>query len=88
MGLVLYSILMFFGARGMPLRRAIWFCLLTAGLLTALGLGAMESDIVQGRIYAVLGTLALIFPITFTVALLSFGCGAAAKKLSTRLRRT
>jgi hypothetical protein len=85
MGLVLYAILILFGARGMPLRRAIWFCLLTAVLLTTLGLGAIDSDIAQGRTFETFATLALVFPMTLAVALLSFGCGVAAKKLLARV---
>ena len=42
MGLLLYALLILFGVRGMPLKRAKALCLITAMILTALGIGAVQ----------------------------------------------
>ena len=87
MGLVLYAVLVFFGARGMSIRRAIWFCLFTAALLTLLGFGAMGEASVGRRLsYGPLATMALVFPTMLVIALLCFGCGAAARRVLAKLR--
>jgi hypothetical protein len=87
MGLVLYAVLILFGARGMPIRRAVWYCLFTAALLTLLGFGAMgEAAAGQSLSYGPLATMALVFPTTLVIALLCFGSGAAARRVLGKLR--
>jgi hypothetical protein len=88
-GLVLYAVLLFFGLRGMSLRQAAAFCLLTALLLTLLSVGAMDDQpACQGLgCKPSLTGLALAFFMTLALALLSFGCGAAIRRLIDRTKK-
>ena len=88
-GLVLYAVLLFFGLRGMSVRQAAAYCLLTALLLTLLSVGAMDD---QARCEGLgckpsLPNLFLAFFMALALAFLSFGCGAAIRRLLNRTNR-
>ena len=90
MGLLLYAILLFFGARGMALRRGAVFCLFTAALLTVLVIGAIDDlPSCEGvGCNPSVGTLALAFLTNLALSFASFGVGAASKRLLARFKKT
>lgn len=85
MGLVLYAILVLFGARGMHVRRAVIYLFVTAVLLTILGLGGLESlPSCSGFGCRSAASAAMVFITALAVGAVCFGAGAAARKLFTR----
>lgn len=89
MGLVLYSILFFFGARGVPVRTGLAYCLATAAILTPPGLAAIDDMppcLGTGCNYSP-PTLAAVGVLTVIMALASFGAGIAARRLSMMMSR-
>ena len=89
MGLLLYAVLLFFGARGMQLKRASTYCLVTAVLLTVLAVAAIDDlPSCEG-----LGcdrsasTLAIAFLTNLALAFGSFGIGAVSRRLLVRFKR-
>jgi hypothetical protein len=83
MGLVLYALLILFGIRGMPVRRAAVFCVVTAAILTVVGVGGL-SDLpgCSGvRCRPPVPTIAETFLITVVIAFACFGLGFATHRL-------
>lgn len=82
MGLLLYSILLFFGARGMPLKRATPYCLASAALLTVLAIGAVDDlPMCSDFLCNDLSSLALALLINLALSFGSFGLGSVGKRL-------
>jgi len=89
MGLVLFSILFFFGARGVPVRAGLAYSLATAAILTPIGLAAIDDMPPCAGIGcdASAPALAIVGAMTIMMALASFGAGLAARSLFTMVRR-
>ena len=89
MGLLLYAVLLFFGARGMALKRGAVFCLVTAAILTVLAIGAIDDfPSCEGiGCNPSVGTLALAFLTNLALSFASFGFGAASKRLVARFKK-
>jgi len=83
MGLILYAALILFGVRGMPLNKAAVFCLVTAAILTPLGMAALTD--LPGYSGLRFGTAILmtgpLFLFTVAIAFGCFGIGAAVRRL-------
>ena len=89
MGLVLYAILFFLGARGVRVRAGLAYCLATAALLMPFSLAAiddMPSCDGVGCDYSA-PTLALIGLTQAILALASYGAGVGARRLSSLIRK-
>ena len=89
MGLLLYAVLLFFGARGMRPKRASMYCLVTAALLTILAIAAIDDlppceGIGCDRSAS---TLAVAFLTNLALAFGSFGVGRASRLLFARFKR-
>ena len=83
MGLVLYALLILFGIRGMPIRRAAVFCSVTAAILTMLGVGG-KSDLpgCSGlRCRQAVPMIGETFLMTTAIAFACFGLGFATHRL-------
>jgi hypothetical protein len=89
MGLLLYAVLLFFGARGMPLKRAAMFCLVTAALLTILAIAAIDDlPTCEGvGCDRSAGTLAAAFLTNLALAFGSFGIGALGRLALSKFKR-
>jgi hypothetical protein len=84
MGLVLYAILFLLGARGVTPKSGLRYCLATAAVLLPLSLGAIDDMppcIGIGCDYSA-QTLALVVAMQIILALVSFGAGAAVRRLT------
>lgn len=89
MGLLLYAVLFFFGARGMLLKRASVFCVVTAALLTVLAIAAIDDlpsceGIGCDRSAS---TLAVAFLTNLALAFGSFGLGVCSSRLMAKFKR-
>lgn len=82
MGLILFAVLILLGARGMSLRKAMAFCVVTAAILTLLGI----SIIIPGcdGLRCVLPALGATFAATLAIAFGCFGIGIAARRVLVR----
>jgi hypothetical protein len=83
MGLILYAVLIFFGARGMPFKHASAFCIVTAAILTALSVGAMENQPACDGLGCdlSLATIAFLAATNSAVAFASYGVGFGGRQL-------
>ena len=90
MGLLLYAILLFFGARGMPPKRGAAYCLVTAALLTFLAIGAVDDMPSCDGIGCdqSVSTWVLAFLTNLTLSFASFGVGAGGKRLWVQFTKT
>ena len=82
MGLILFAVLIFLGLRGTRIRQAAVYCVTTAALLTAIGVGALND-----RACTPFGCapstakLAIAFMAMLGLAFLCFGLGAGVRRL-------
>ena len=89
MGLLLYAVLFFFGVRGMLLKRASAYCLVTAALLTVLAIAAID-DLPPCEGIGCdqsASTLAVVFLTNLALAFGSFGIGAGSRRLIAKFKR-
>lgn len=88
MGLVLYALLILFGIRSMPFKHAAFFCLITAAILSLLGVGAIgDLPGCSGlRCQEALPAIAGTFLIALTIAFACFGLGAGARCLVAKVK--
>jgi len=89
MGLLLYAVLFFFGARGMRPKRASIYCFVTAVLLTILAIAAIENlPSCEGiGCDRSVSTLAVAFLTNLALAFGAFGIGAASRLLFSKFTR-
>jgi hypothetical protein len=88
MGLVLYAVLILFGIRGMPFKRAAFFCVVTAAILTALAIGGINDLPGCNGVSCptAIPTLAETFLLTIAIAFGCFGAGFVAHWLMRRAK--
>lgn len=88
MGLLLFAILLFFGARGMPLKRATPYCLASAGMQTVLAISAVD-DLPRCDDFLCndLSSMALALLINLALSFGSFGLGLVGRRLFVRSKR-
>ena len=89
MGLLLYAILFFFGVRGMLLKRASAYCLITAALLTGLAIAAID-DLPSCEGIGCdqsAGTLAMAFLTNLALAFGCYGIGSGSRRLRAKFKR-
>ena len=88
MGLLLSAILLFFGARGMPLKRAAPYCLASTGILTVLAIGAVD-DLPKCDDFLCndLSSMVLALLINLALSFGSFGLGSVGRRLFGQSKR-
>lgn len=85
MGLILFAILIFVGFRGVPLRRAATYCLITAAVLTLISIAAMEDPLCQVTDCSFTEpNVVIVFVATLVVAILCIGFGLGVRRLIAR----
>ena len=91
MGLILYAVLMFYGFRGVPLKRGSTCCVITAALLTPLGIAGSDSWPTCNGWWCytsvTVGIITLTFLMTLAFAFASLAVGYGGRKLIAHLNR-